>query len=70
MAFEQESPLPRLAYLVRCWPVETENGLVWRASVESPYTTDHRTFASLSALFAFIEKETESLVPTEKEASR
>ena len=70
MAFEQELPLPRLAYLVRCWLVETENGPVWRASVESPYTIDHRTFASLGALFAFIEKETESLVPIEKETSQ
>jgi len=49
---------PRLAYLVRCWLVETEHGPVWRASIEDSHTTVRRRFADLDALFTFLEETT------------
>jgi hypothetical protein len=55
---------PRLVYLVRCWPVETENGPVWRATVEDPHNAERRNFADLDALFAFLERETEAIIST------
>lgn len=54
---------PRLAYLVRCWMVKTEQGLVWRASVEDPYSNERRNFSDLSRLFAFLEQETRARTP-------
>jgi len=70
MTFEPEAPTPRLAYLVRCWLVETEQGLIWRASFEDPHSTRRRNFADLGALFAFLEGETEALIPAKKELSQ
>lgn len=63
MELEREATAPRLAYLVRCWLVETEQGPVWRAAVEDPYTTGHRSFADMNALFEFLTKETTTRTP-------
>jgi hypothetical protein len=49
-----------LAYLVRCWPVETEEGFVWRAAIEGAYDAERRRFADLNALFAFLKERTEA----------
>lgn len=62
MDFEPEAPSPRLAYLVRCWLVETTEGPVWRASVENPYTAERHTFADLNGAFAFLAEETETVL--------
>jgi hypothetical protein len=43
-----------LAYMLRMWRVEAEDGPVWRASLESPHTSERAGFASLEALFAFL----------------
>jgi hypothetical protein len=43
-----------LAYMLRMWRVEAEDGPVWRASVESPHTGERRGFASLEVLFVFL----------------
>jgi hypothetical protein len=51
---------PRLAYLVRCWPVQTEEGPVWRATVEDPHSVERYSFANLNALFAFLRERTET----------
>ena len=48
-----------LAYLLRMWRVEAEDGPVWRASLESPHTGERAGFASLEALFAFLAAKTE-----------
>ena len=58
MTFEVEGPAPRLAYLVRCWLVETEHGPVWRASVEDPHSGERHTFADLNGAFAFLGEST------------
>ena len=47
-----------LAYLLRMWRVEAEDGPVWRASLESPHTGERRGLANLQLLFAFLEEKT------------
>ncbi len=46
------------AYLLRLWQSDTDEGPVWRASMESPQTSERQAFASLEQLFAFLEEET------------
>jgi hypothetical protein len=46
------------AYLLRLWRSETRHGSVWRASLDSPHTGERYAFATLAALFAFLEKST------------
>jgi hypothetical protein len=50
-----------LAYMLRMWRVEAEEGTVWRASVESPHTGERYGFANLELLFAFLEEKTGEL---------
>ncbi len=45
------------SYLLRLWRVGTEKA-VWRASLESPHTGERIPFASLDALFAFLQQQT------------
>jgi hypothetical protein len=52
-----------LAYMLRMWRVDTEEGTVWRASVESPHTGERHGFANLELLFAFLEEKTEIQPP-------
>jgi len=47
-----------IAYLLRLWQVRTGSELVWRASLESPYTSERIGFADLEALFAFLRQRT------------
>jgi hypothetical protein len=47
-----------LAYMLRLWQVGGEGELAWRASLESPHTGERHGFASLEALFAFLEEKT------------
>ena len=51
---------PCLAYLVRCWPVETEDGFVWRATIEGAHDAERRSFADLDALFVLMTEKTEA----------
>lgn len=60
MRNERDAPAPRLAYLVRCWLVETEHGPVWRATAEGLYGAERRTFADLRAFFDFMIEKTEA----------
>ena len=46
-----------LAYMLRLWQVG-EDKMVWRASLEYAHTGARLGFASLDALFAFLEDET------------
>lgn len=46
-----------LSYLLRLWQVIVDGQPVWRASLESAQTGQHRGFASLAQLTAFIEAE-------------
>jgi hypothetical protein len=49
-----------ISYLLRLWPVRSEDGIVWRASLESAHTGDRIGFASLDALFAFLRGRTDA----------
>jgi hypothetical protein len=44
--------------LLRLWQTKSRDAWVWRASLESPYTDERKSFASLADLFAFLEQET------------
>lgn len=46
-----------LAYMLRLWQVD-EDARVWRASLENAHTGARQGFASLNALFVFLEDET------------
>jgi hypothetical protein len=58
-----------LAYMLRMWRVDTEEGIAWRASVESPHTGERQGFASLETLFAFLTEKTEG-TPASSEDNR
>ena len=44
-----------LAYMVRLWTVQNNDGLIWRASVENAHTGERHAFADLAGLFAFLQ---------------
>jgi hypothetical protein len=54
-----EGKRERRAYVLRLWPSESEGKRVWRATLQNPFSAEQRTFASLRALFAFLEAQTE-----------
>jgi hypothetical protein len=43
-----------LAYMLRMWRVEAEDGPVWRASLESPHTGERVGFRNREAMLAFL----------------
>ena len=45
---------PYLAYLLRLWQVETEQGPVWRASLQSADGAERQAFGDLARLCAFL----------------
>jgi hypothetical protein len=47
-----------LAYMLRLWRAEDDDGPVWRASVESPHTGERQTFANVELLIAFLKEKT------------
>jgi hypothetical protein len=57
-----DDPSRYLAYMLRLWRVETEDGPAWRTSVESPHTGETQRFDSLEALYAFLVEKTAGVV--------
>jgi hypothetical protein len=55
-----DKPRRYLAYMLRLWQISADGELAWRASLESPRTGERRGFASLEALFKFLEEQTDS----------
>ncbi|MBN1889862.1 MAG: hypothetical protein JW850_17840 [Thermoflexales bacterium] len=49
-----------LSYLLRLWRSGEGEKAAWRASLESPLTRERLGFASLKALFAFLETQAEA----------
>jgi len=43
-----------LAYMLRLWQVSSDGEPIWRTSLESPHTGEHKGFASLDDLFDFL----------------
>ena len=54
-----------MAYLLRLWRVKEEGKATWRASLQSPQTRERRGFASLDALFDFLQQQTEMTLDSE-----
>jgi len=52
-----------LAYLLRVWCTDTQQGPAWRASLDSPHTGERQAFATLAALFTFLEARTRLAAP-------
>jgi len=48
-----------LSYLLRLWQTSNGEKQVWRASLESPGTGERQGFASLEALFEFLQTQSE-----------
>jgi hypothetical protein len=46
-----------VAYLLRMWQATGEDGMAWRASLESAGTGERVGFAELEDLFRFLERE-------------
>jgi hypothetical protein len=49
-----ERQRPYLAYLLRLWQVDTEQGPVWRASLQSADGSERQAFGDLARLSAFL----------------
>ena len=57
-----------LSYLLRMWSIPGEGKAEkWMASVESPLTREHRTFADLENLFDFLRTMTGQAAPGDAE---
>jgi hypothetical protein len=52
-----------LAFMLRLWQIG-EDELAWRASLENAHTGARQGFASLDALFAFLEEKTDQGLST------
>jgi hypothetical protein len=46
-----------VAYMLRLWQARAEDGITWRASLESAGTGERFGFAGLEDLFRFLERE-------------
>jgi hypothetical protein len=53
-----------LAYLLRLWEVRDGDRRIWRASLQSPTTSERHAFANLEDLFIFLEDRTAVLLTT------
>ncbi len=49
-----EKPEGYQTYLLRLWSVQVQGIRQWRASLESPHTSERQLFASLEQLFTFM----------------
>ena len=48
------------AYLLRLWQVKEKGKTTWQASLQSPQARERRAFASLDALFDFLQQQTDA----------
>jgi len=46
-----------MAFLLRLWRVDENDGVQWRASLEEPGTGQRRGFADIDRLCAFLEEQ-------------
>jgi hypothetical protein len=53
-----------LAYLLRLWQTEDDEGGMWRASLEGAHTGERRGFGSLAALVEFLRTRTAEVAAT------
>ena len=55
------------AYLLRLWRVRCQGKWQWRASLESPATSERQVFAGLGQMFTFLYERCDSQVDTKTE---
>jgi hypothetical protein len=55
-----------VAYMLRLWRASDDEQVVWRASLEHPHTGERSAFASLEALFAFLQTATGPQLPPDE----
>jgi hypothetical protein len=58
-----------LSFLLRLWQTSSDDEQIWRASLESPGSGERRGFASLQALFDFLEAQTGRASPQDTQGS-
>jgi hypothetical protein len=49
--------LDYMAFLLRLWRVDEDDGIQWRASLEEPSTGERLGFADIDRLCAFLEEQ-------------
>ncbi|MBN1484799.1 MAG: hypothetical protein JXA37_08765 [Chloroflexia bacterium] len=54
------------SYLLRLWRTQSDEQILWRASLESPGTGERHGFADLQELFHFLQTQTEQAGTEEK----
>lgn len=57
-----------LAFLLRLWCVEVEDGIAWRASLENAHTGERQGFADVQLLCAFLTRQLEDAAPQARSA--
>ncbi len=50
------------SFLLRLWRVQVDGKLVWRASLENPFTRERKGFANMSQLVAYLESQVSDIV--------
>lgn len=55
-------------YVLRLWRVPYKGKWQWRASMESPRTSERQVFAGLEQLFAYLREKCNSQVPQSRGA--
>ena len=61
-----EEPDGYQAYMLRVWRARSKGKWRWRASIESPHTSERQSFASLERLFAFLRERCGSETPARR----
>jgi len=52
-----------LSYLLRLWQAGHDNELLWRASLQSPDSSERQGFSSIESLFDYLQAQTETRGP-------
>ncbi len=58
------------AYLLRLWRTQYQGQYQWRASLESPHTGEHQSFASLEQCFAYLREQFGNSRPSMKKGEK
>ena len=50
---------PYVSYLLRLWQVRRDEGIIWQASLQNARTGERIGFATVEALLAYLQEQTE-----------
>jgi hypothetical protein len=65
-----EKPREHQAFMVRIWPVKSEAGTLWHASLENAHTGERCGFPTLEDLFDYLRAQTADDSVTREEVHR